>query len=111
MSVDIRDGSFSVTAVRRHLRHSTIVDARNYPLKPPPASEKAKREGLISGLEDFLGQNGARWDEIIVILSRKSVLYRQVWFPSTVKENLGAAIEFEIENISPFKREEALYDY
>jgi Tfp pilus assembly protein PilN len=87
------------------------MDARNYPLKSSPAREKEKREGLITGLEDFFEQNGTNWDEIIVILSRKSVLYRQVWFPSTVKENLSTAIEFEIEKFSPFKKEEVLYDY
>jgi Tfp pilus assembly protein PilN len=111
MSVDIRDGSFSVTAVKKHLRRSTIIDARTYPLKASPASERAKREGVISGLDDFLEKNGARWDEIIVVLSRKSVLFNRAWFPSTVKENVGAAIDFEVENLSPFKREESLYDY
>ena len=111
MSVDIRDGSFSITGVRRHPRHLRIMDARNYPFKGSPAREKEKREGLITGLEDFFGQNGTNWDEIIVILTRKSVLYRQVWFPLTVKENLSSAIEFEIEKLSPFKKEEVLYDY
>ena len=111
MSMDIRHGSFSITAVRRHFRHSTIMDARSYPMKGSPASEKARREGLISGLEDFFERNGTNWDEIIVMLSRKSVLYGQVWFPSTVKENLSTAIEFEIEKFSPLKKEAILYDY
>jgi Tfp pilus assembly protein PilN len=111
MSLYIRDGSFSITAVRRHLRNSTILDARDYPFKAPASSEKARRDGLISGLADFFELNGRSWDDIIVVLSRKSVLFSQVWFPSTVKESLSAAIEFELENICPFKKEEAVYNY
>jgi Tfp pilus assembly protein PilN len=111
MSLYIRDGSFSITAVRRHSRNSTILDARDYPLKAPGSSEKARRDGLISGLTDFFEQNGRSWDDIIVVLSRKSVLFSKVWFPSTVKESLSTAIEFELENICPFKKEEAVYDY
>ncbi len=111
MSLYIRDGSFSITAVRRHLRNSTVIDARDYPFKAPGSSEKAKREALIFGLADFFERNGRTWDDIIVVLSRKSILFSQVWFPSTVKENLSAAIEFELQNICPFKKEEAIYDY
>lgn len=111
MSMDIRYGSISITGIRRYLRRVKIMDARDYTLEGSTPSEKAKRDGMISGLEDFFGRNGANWDEIIVILSRKSILYRQVWFPSTVKQNLGTAIEFEIESFSPFKKEDIVYDY
>ena len=87
------------------------MDARDYTLVSSTPSEKAKRDEIISGMEDFFGRNGANWDEIIVILSRKAILYRQVWFPSTVKQNLSTTIQFEIETFSPFKKEDIVYDY
>ena len=111
MCMDISNGVISITGLRRYLRRVKIMDAREYPIESSPTSENAKRDGMISGLEDFFSQNGSNWDEIIVILSRKSVLYKEVWFPSTVKKNLAAAIEFEIETVSPFKKEDIVYDY
>ncbi len=112
LSVDMRHESFSIVGVARSLRYQKILDARKFILgEGLHSSEKAKKEEIFSGLEEFFKENGTNWDEIIVILPRRSVLYRQVWFPSTVKENLTTAIDFEVENISPFKKEDILYDY
>lgn len=111
MCLDLRNGSISITGMRRYLRRVKIMDARDYPLVATTPSEKAKRDGIISGMEDFFDRNGANWDEIIVILSRKAILYRHVWFPSTVKQNLSTTIQFEIETFSPFTKEDIVYDY
>ena len=112
LSVDMRDESFSIVGTRRNLKYQEILDARNFILaEGVHASEKDRREKISSGLENFFNENGTAWDEIIVILPRRSVLFREVRFPSTVKGNLNAAIDFEVENISPFKKGEVLYDY
>ena len=112
LSVDMRHESFSIVGITRTLRYQKILDARKFILgEGSHSSEKARREEISSGLEEFFKENGTNWDEIIVILPRRFVLYRQVWFPSTVKENLSTAIDFEVENISPFKKEDILYDY
>jgi Tfp pilus assembly protein PilN len=112
LSVDMRHESFSVAGVARSLRYQKVLNARRFVLgEGSHSGEKAKREEISSGLEEFFKENGTNWDEVIVILPRRSVLYRRVWFPSTVKGNLPTAIDFEVENISPFNKEDILYDY
>ncbi len=68
--------------------------------------------GDLSQVEDkaFAGQIGSV-DEVIVRLASSQVLEREVTLPLATEGNLREVLGFEIDRLTPFKREMVVYDY
>jgi general secretion pathway protein L len=66
------------------------------------------QEALVSGLlRAYQGQIA----EIVVRLPMHRVLRRTLSLPTTVEENLGAVLGFEMDRYTPFKVDQVYYDF
>ena len=49
--------------------------------------------------------------ELVLLLPRKDVLLKKVYFPAQVKENLQRVLSYEIDRLTPFQADEVYFDF
>jgi len=98
----------SVAYGSRFLSKVRIKGVRRYDFEegkyPPP-------EGVASSLSLAISDFGAQGASVSLIIPKAWTVVKTAEFPATVKESLVNAISYELDRITPFCPEEALYDF
>ncbi|MEW6569618.1 MAG: PilN domain-containing protein [Nitrospirota bacterium] len=108
LSVSLEKGGFSIAYGSRFLSKIKIKSFRSYPLEE---GKFPQPEVLAYSLPLAINQLDATKAEVSVSIPKAWAVIKTVEFPIAVKENLSDVISFELDRITPFTPEEALYDY
>ena len=98
--VRMRKNLFSISLVGEGLREITSGD-------DPGLRKKAFSEAISSFLPHF---NPAK-DPFYIAISPDQAITCQVFLPQAAEENLKQVLDYEIERLLPFRREEVYYDF
>jgi Tfp pilus assembly protein PilN len=109
LSVSIGRGNISVAYGTRFLSGTTVNGAKTYPLEGD--SRYPQPEEMVSSLALAVNEFGAPRTGITLSIPKAWTIIRTVEFPSTVKENLASVIAYEMDRITPFTSDEALFDF
>lgn len=107
VSVSIDKGRVSVAYGARALSRIRIRGAQTYPLNdkyPTP-------ESLASSVSLALSNLHVSGADITLSIPKAWVVMKVVEFPSTVKDNLADVISYEMDRVTPFTADQALYDF
>ncbi len=98
--VRMRKNLFSISLVGEGLREITSGD-------DPGLRQKAFSEAISSFLPHFNPAN----DPFYIAISPDQAIMCQVFLPQAAEENLKQVLDYEIERLLPFRREEVYYDF
>ncbi len=107
LSVSIEKGVLSVAYGSRLFSKIRIRGHKSYPLEgdfPTP-------EGLASSVALAVDALGVPKAEITLGIPKTWAVIRNAEFPSTVAESISDVLSYEIDRFTPFKSEEAFYDF
>ena len=106
IAVSLRDVSFvhmSKRALRVSLRHARTV--------PVPESGQERVEAYGQALSQFLRDIEVTPDHVVLCLSRRAACVSRLMVPETARGSLRQVIDYEVERLLPFSREDIYYDY
>ncbi len=107
LSVSINKGNVSVAYGSRVLSRIRIKGVKTHPTEgrfPTP-------EGLASSVAMALNSLRVSRVNVTLCIPKSWAVIKNVEFPSTVRDNLPDVISYEMDRLTPFTRDEALYDF
>lgn len=108
VSIALEKGVLSVAYGTRFLSRMKVQGVRKYSFEeekyPPP-------EGVASSLSLAVNELGAKGALVSLSIPKEWTVIRIAEFPVTVKENLSNAVSYELDRLTPFSSEDALYDF
>lgn len=107
VSVSICKGSVSVAHGARVLSKIRIKGFKTYPLEDKYPSP----EGLASSVSMALSSLHASGADVTLCIPKSWAVIKSTEFPCTIRDNLPDVISYEMDRLTPFTREEALYDF
>ncbi len=90
-------------ALRVSLRHAHTV--------PLPESGRERAEAYEQALNQFLRDIEVTPDRVVLCLSRRVACVSRLMVPETARGSLSQVIDYEVERLLPFPREDIYYDY
>lgn len=106
VTICIERGLLSVVYGSRMFSRIKIRGFRLYPLD----GRYPSAEGLASSVGIALSELGASNADITLSIPKAWTLVKRAEFPATVKENISNVISYELDRLTPFNAEDALYD-
>lgn len=88
---------------RVSLRHARTVAL--------PESGHERMEALNAALTQFLQDIDVSPDQVVLCLSRRAACVSRLLVPETARGSLNQIIDYEVERLLPFPKEEIYYDY
>jgi Tfp pilus assembly protein PilN len=108
VSVSLEKGRLSIVYGSRFLSWISIRGIKEYPYDgdgyPQP-------EEVAASLSLAVNELGASREEVTLSIPRAWAIIRTAEFPSTINENIAAAVSYEMDRLTPFIPEEAFYDF
>jgi general secretion pathway protein L len=105
----IKDDQLVLVSLKQGLR-ATVLDG--YEILPLGELKGEERdEALLYNLERFLRQHPGGRDNLFLALARDKVLMQAVYLPLAVEENLGTALSYEMDRLTPFPLDAIYFDY
>ncbi|MBI4654629.1 MAG: PilN domain-containing protein [Nitrospirae bacterium] len=123
LCISIEKAAISLAYGTRFLTRIKINALRSYPLKeegyPQPEELASTVTLMVSELKAVNPVRNRRWGflsngvkaEITLSIPKKWVVIKKVELPITAKENLKRVMSYEMDRLTPFSSEEALYDF
>lgn len=108
LSVSIKRDLVFIVYATRLFSKIKINGVVNYPTNDKSYPDPKELTSMVSlGMKDL----GITLNSITLSIPKEWVVFRKIAFPVTVKENISEVVYYEIDRITPFKQDEALYDY
>ena len=103
-------GSREVSFVHMSKRalHVSLRYARTVPL---PESGQERMQVYGQALSQFLQEIEVTPDHVVLCLSRRVACVSRLFVPETARGSLSQVIDYEVERLLPFPREDIYYDY
>lgn len=96
--------------VSKRLFQVTLKRTASYPL--PPVEQAAERQQALSdAVTAFTKEGEVDVRRTYVCVPRSEAAFNRVLLPAAARENLAQVIEYEIENLIPFPRDEVYFDF
>jgi general secretion pathway protein L len=108
LCVSIEKGSLSVVLGSRFLSKIKIKGSRSYSFEK---DRYPQPEGLASSVALAINDLGAARTDVTLSIPKAWVIIKTAELPSTVKENLANVLSYELDRLTPFNPEDALYDF
>lgn len=108
LCIAIEHSGISMSYGSRFLSRIKIKGFRNYPLSDktyPQPDEFAST--VVLAMKDI----GISNKDITLSIPKTWTILKTAVFPSAVKENIVDVISYELDRLTPFKQEDALYDF
>jgi len=105
----IKDEQLVVVSLKQGLRATYLEGYEIMPLGELKGEER--EEALLYNLERFLRLHPGGRDNLFLALSRDKVLMQAVYLPLAVEENLGNALSYEMDRLTPFSLDAIYFDY
>ncbi len=109
LSVSIGKGDISVAYGSRLLSGITMKGAKTYP--SADGDRYPQPEEIVSSLALAVNEFGIPRTDVTLNIPKAWTIIRTVEFPSAVKENLATVVSYEMDRITPFTSDEALFDF
>lgn len=106
LGVEVRGNRLILASVRKGFQeyslrsHLIVEDFAGLP-----------RNELVARIRQFARTNGFNRENVVVGLSRASVVIREVEFPLDVEENLAQVVKSQVERFEPVEESRSVYDY
>lgn len=107
VSIAFDDSEVSIALIKKSLRGFHVAGIKKYPLDlpfPEPSDFASSVSLAISELK-------ADRSEITLSIPKSWAILKTVEFPASVKESITNVLSYEMDRITPFNSEEALYDF
>lgn len=108
LCVSIEKGALFVVLGSRFLSKIKIKGSRRYSFEE---DRYPQPEGLASSVALAINDLGAARADVTLSIPKAWVIIKTAEFPSTVKENLANVLSYELDRLTPFNSEDALYDF
>jgi general secretion pathway protein L len=108
LCVSIEKGSLSVVLGSRFLSKIKIKGSRRYSFEK---DRYPQPESLASSVALAINDLGAARTDVTLSIPKAWVIIKTAELPSTVKENLVNVLSYELDRLTPFNSEDALYDF
>jgi general secretion pathway protein L len=108
LCVSIEREGLSIAYGSRFLSRISLKQVRRYPMELwvyPEAEDVASTVSLA------VNELKAKRAEVTLCIPKAWAVLTTVEFPATVKENLSEVIAYELDRVTPFTSEEALFDF
>lgn len=108
LSVSIEKGGLAIVFGSRFLSKIKIRDSRYYTVEE---GKYLQPESFAKTVMLSVDEMKAKKVEMTITIPREWVVIRTVELPSTVRENLASVVSYELDRLTPFNSDEALYDF
>ena len=108
ISASIERGRLSVAYGSRFLSKITIRKSREYTYED---DRYPQPDSLASSLTLFLSEFGVSGVDVTLLIPKAWTIIQTVELPAAVRENLPEVLSYELDRLTPFSAENALYDY
>ncbi len=105
----IKDEQMVLVCLKQGLRATWLEGYETMPLGELKGEDRD--EALLYNLERFLRLHPGGRDNLFLALSRDKVLMQAVYLPLAVEENLGSALNYEMDRLTPFSLDAIYFDY
>lgn len=108
LCVSIEKGSLAVAAGSRFLSRISVRAAKFFPVDPSayPAPEEC-----ASSVAMLLAESPMKKPVVSLSVPKAWTIATVAEFPATIKENMHDAMRHELDRLTPFSADEALYDF
>ena len=108
LAVCMERGCVSAAAGERFLNRKRLTGSGRYALEgdgfPAP-------DDLAAAASRAMKELGRRGSKVLLGVPREWVVIRTAQMPSTVKENMGPVVTYEIDRLTPLSAADAMYDH
>ena len=108
VSVSIEDGALSVAYCLRTFSKIYLKGINKFPFQ---GGKYPQSKDVTSSLELSLNEFGVSDPEITLGIPKAWIVLRAAEFPSTIRENIAGVIAGEMDRLTPFSADEALFDF
>jgi general secretion pathway protein L len=108
LCVSLEKGRVSVVSGSRFLSKIKIKGARSYSFEE---DRYPQPENLASSVALAMNDLNAVQTDVTLSIPKAWVMIKTVELPSTVEENLADVLSYELDRLTPFSSEDALYDF
>lgn len=108
ISVSIEKGGLAIVFGSRFLSKIKIRGSRYYTVEE---GKYLQPESFAKTVMVSIDELKAKKVETTISIPREWVVIRTVELPSTVRENLASVISYELDRLTPFNSDDALYDF
>lgn len=108
ISVLINKNAVSVVYATKFFSKIKVKGFVNYPINEKTYPDPDELTSIVSlSIRDL----GVSYNNITLNIPKEWVVFKKIKFPITAKENIYDVVSYEIDRITPFKQDEALYDF
>jgi Tfp pilus assembly protein PilN len=108
LCASLEKGSVSIALGSRFLSKIKIRGYRSYSLEE---DRYPQPENLASSVALAMNDLKAARTDVTLSIPKAWAVIKTAEFPSTVKENLADVLSYELDRLTPFNSEDALYDF
>jgi len=110
IGVDIRQDQVVLAYVTQSFRAVALAAHSVYALEPG-WSPKEKMEAVRTFISDFRAENRITTRDLIIGIPHDQVIFREIEYPLSVRENLRSTLEYDIDKYIPLPAEDIRFDY
>lgn len=108
LGIAIGSREVSLVHISKRVLHVALRHARTLPL---PESGRERLEAYERAVSQFLRDIEVTPDHVVLCLSRRVASVSRLIVPETARGSLRQVIDYEVERLLPFPREEIYYDH
>ena len=108
MAVSVERGRVTVIAGTGFLSRTKLKGMKEYSFDP---SSYPDPESVASSVAMAVEELGIKKPIVTLALPKAWIVFGLRDFPSTIKENMAEALGYELDRITPFSADEAMYDF
>ena len=108
LAICIERGGISAAAGERFFNRGRLTGSVRYAFEE---SEFPTPGDLVTAVSRAINELGHRGSRVLLGIPREWVVIRTAGLPSTVKENIGPVVGYEIDRLTPLTASDAMYDF
>jgi general secretion pathway protein L len=110
LGIYVAPRAVALASVRKRLFRVMLRDVATVPL-PPVEEPEARRRALAEAVAAFTREKQVDARRTYLSVPRSEAAFNRAILPAAAQENLAQVLEYELENLIPFPRDEVYYDY
>jgi Tfp pilus assembly protein PilN len=110
IGVDVKEDELVLAYVKQSFRGVRLA-AHSVYTTGTDKSEKEKLDAIPSFIAEFRKENQIQTNSLVIGLSNKKVMLREIEYPLAVKENLRSTLDYDIDKYIPLSADDIYFDY
>jgi Tfp pilus assembly protein PilN len=100
----------ALASVSKRFLQVSLKDAATYPL-PTSDHPGDRRLAIAQGVAAFCREHKVDARRAFLSIPRSEAAFSRAFLPAAARENLSQVLEYELENLVPFERDQIYYDF